>query len=216
MNCPYCGFSDSKVTDSRVVENGIRRRRECQECGDRFTTYERIQTTTLMVTKQDNRREEFDRDKLLSGIRKACAKRPVSSRTVEKLVGDIEFELQHLGQSEVNSNRLGTMVMDRLKNIDRVAYIRFASVYRDFQDIESFENAVKDLKEENTQLPLLDDVPPVSRPPRRRGRPAGPRIQSRNGKPPQKSPEEKPSVEDPSSGLSLAPESNSAGETGHE
>jgi len=216
MNCPYCGFSDSKVTDSRVVENGIRRRRECQECGDRFTTYERIQTTTLMVTKQDNRREEFDRDKLLSGIRKACAKRPVSSRTVEKLVEDIEFELQHLGQSEVNSNRLGTMVMDRLKNIDRVAYIRFASVYRDFQDIESFENAVKDLKEENTQLPLLDDVPPVSRPPRRRGRPAGPRIQSRNGKPPQKPPEEKPSVEDSSSGLSLVPESNSAGETGHE
>jgi transcriptional repressor NrdR len=216
MNCPYCGFSDSKVTDSRVVENGIRRRRECQECGDRFTTYERIQTTTLMVTKQDNRREEFDRDKLLSGIRKACAKRPVSSRTVEKLVEDIEFELQHLGQSEVNSNRLGTMVMDRLKNIDRVAYIRFASVYRDFQDIESFENAVKDLKQENTQLPLLDDVPPVSSPPRRRGRPAGPRIQSRNGKPPQKPPEEKPSVEDPSSGLSLVPEPNLAGETGHE
>ena len=148
MNCPYCGFSDSKVTDYRVVENGIRRRRECQECGDRFTTYERIQTTTLMVTKQDNRREEFDRDKLLSGIRKACAKRPVSSRTVEKLVGDIEFELQHLGQSEVNSNRLGTMVMERLKNIDRVAYIRFASVYRSFADIGEFMEELSDLIEE--------------------------------------------------------------------
>ena len=216
MNCPYCGYSDSKVTDSRVVENGIRRRRECQECGDRFTTYERIQTTTLMVTKQDNRREEFDRDKLLSGIRKACAKRPVSSRTVEKLVEDIEFELQHLGQSEVNSNRLGTMVMDRLKNIDRVAYIRFASVYRDFQDIESFENAVKDLKGENTQLPLLDDAPLVSRSPRRRGRPVGPRIQSRNGKPPQNLSGDKVAKEEASAESSLAPESKPAGETGHE
>ena len=182
MNCPFCGFLDSKVTDSRVVENGIRRRRECQECGDRFTTYERVQTTSLMVTKQDNRREEFDRDKLLSGIRKACTKRPVSSRVVEKLAAEIEAELQNLGQSEVKSNRLGTMVMDRLKDIDRVAYIRFASVYRDFQDIESFEEAVKDLKGESTQLPLLEDAPPAPRLARRRGRPTGSRSQSGNGR----------------------------------
>jgi len=182
MNCPHCGYSDSKVTDSRVVENGIRRRRECQRCSDRFTTYERIQTSTLMVTKGDDRREEFDRDKLLSGIRKACAKRPVSSRIVEKLVEDIEVELQHIGQTEVTSKRLGTLVMDRLKEIDRVAYIRFASVYRDFQDIESFEEAVKDLKDESTQLPLLEDTPPAPVPRRRRGRPVGSRGQRGNGK----------------------------------
>lgn len=229
MNCPFCGFSDSKVTDSRVVENGIRRRRECQECGDRFTTYERIQTTSLMVTKQDNRREEFDRDKLLSGIRKACTKRPVSSRTVEKLVADIEVELQNLGQSEVKSNRLGTMVMDRLKEIDRVAYIRFASVYRDFQDIESFEEAVKDLKGENTQLPLLEDAPPAPRPPRRRGRPAGSRSQPVNGKFPGKPSARKPAGEKRTSGNAsskpsvdaepdreLAPDLEQAGETGDE
>ena len=211
MNCPFCGFSDSKVTDSRVVENGIRRRRECQECGDRFTTYERIQTTSLMVTKQDNRREEFDRDKLLSGIRKACTKRPVPSRTIEKLVADIEAELQSLGQSEVRSNRLGTMVMDRLKDIDRVAYIRFASVYRDFQDIESFEEAVKDLKGENTQLPLLKDAPPAPKPTRRRGRPPGARSQPGNGRFPGKQ-----SSEQASSRTSLAPGQESTGETGDE
>ena len=234
MNCPYCGYSDSKVTDSRVVENGIRRRRECQECGDRFTTYERIQTTALMVTKQDNRREGFDRDKLLSGIRKACTKRPVSSRVVDKLVEDIEAELQQLGQTEVNSKRLGTMVMDRLKEIDRVAYIRFASVYRDFQDIESFEKAVKDLKGENTQLPLMEDAPPPPRSPRRRGRPTGPRSQPGNGtysgrllkedqvKEDQVKEEPtgvKPAAETASSGFSLAPDAETAetaGETGNE
>jgi transcriptional repressor NrdR len=155
MNCPYCGSSGSRVTDSRVVENGIRRRRECRRCGLRFTTYERIQATALMVAKQDNRREEFDREKLISGIRKACAKRPIPSRTIEKMVEDIEAELQHLGQVEVPTRILGSMVMERLKNLDRVAYIRYASVYRDFQDIESFEQAVKDLREgRGTQLTL--------------------------------------------------------------
>lgn len=226
MNCPFCGFSDSKVTDSRVVENGIRRRRECQECGDRFTTYERIQTTALMVTKQDSRREEFDRDKLLSGIRKACTKRPVPSRAVEKMVEDIESELQQMGQSEVTANRLGTMVMDRLKVLDRVAYIRFASVYRDFQDIESFENAVKDLKEENTQLPLLNDPPPAPRPARRRGRPAGHRNPPGNGRYQGKLSNGTSGTEvlatevlsggEVSSELSVAPESDPAGETSDE
>ena len=107
-----------------------------------------------MVSKQDNRREEFNREKLTAGIRKACAKRAVSSRTIEKLVEDIEAELQHLGQVEVPTTILGSMVMERLMNLDRVAYIRYASVYRDFQDIESFEQAVKDLREEGPQLPL--------------------------------------------------------------
>jgi transcriptional repressor NrdR len=159
MHCPYCAFSDSKVTDSRVVENGIRRRRECQRCGLRFTTYERIQATALMVSKHDGRREEFNREKLIVGIRKACTKRPISSRTIEKLVEDVESELQHLGQVEVPTSILGSMVMDRLMNLDRVAYIRYASVYRDFQHIDSFEQAVQDLREENTQLPLMDVLP---------------------------------------------------------
>ena len=154
MRCPYCTFSDSKVTDSRVVENGIRRRRECQRCGLRFTTYERIQATALMVSKHDNRREEFNREKLIIGIRKACTKRPISSRTIEKMVEDIEAELQHLGQGEVPTSVIGEMVMERLSKVDRVAYLRYASVYRDFQDIESFELAVKDLREGNTQLSL--------------------------------------------------------------
>jgi len=159
MHCPYCTFNDSKVTDSRVVENGIRRRRECQRCGLRFTTYERIQATALMVSKHDGRREEFNREKLIVGIRKACTKRPISSRTIEKMVEDVEAELQHLGQVEVPTSILGSMVMERLMKLDRVAYIRFASIYQDFQQIESFEQAVQDLREENTQLPLMDVLP---------------------------------------------------------
>ena len=159
MHCPYCTFSDSKVTDSRVVENGIRRRRECQRCGLRFTTYERIQATALMVSKHDGRREEFNREKLIIGIRKACTKRPISSRTIEKMVEDVEADLQHLGQVEVPTSILGSMVMERLMKLDRVAYIRFASIYQDFQQIESFEQAVQDLREENTQLPLMDVLP---------------------------------------------------------
>lgn len=172
MRCQFCGHPDSRVTDSREVESGIRRRRECRKCGVRFTTYERIQSTALMVSKQDNRREEFNREKLVSGIRKACAKRPIPSRTIDKMVEDIETELQHLGQGEVPSSIIGEMVMDRLRSLDRVAYIRYASVYRDFQDIESFERAVKDLREDNTQLSLPQMEPgPV----RRRGRRPGPR-----------------------------------------
>jgi len=168
MHCPYCTFSDSKVTDSRVVENGIRRRRECQRCGLRFTTYERIQAAALMVSKHDGRREEFNREKLIVGIRKACTKRPISSRTIEKMVEDVEAELQHLGQVDVPTSILGSMVMERLMKLDRVAYIRFASIYQDFQQIESFEQAVQELREENTQLPLMDVPPGESSPKRRR------------------------------------------------
>ena len=167
MHCPFCGHPHSKVTDSRVVESGIRRRRECQSCELRFTTYERVQAAPLMVSKQDNRREEFNREKLISGIRKACTKRPVASRTVEKMVEDIEAELQHLGNSEVSTTVLGTMVMERLRELDRVAYIRYASVYRAFQDIESFEEAVRDLRDD-AQLPLLDMPPALPKKGRRR------------------------------------------------
>ena len=180
MKCPFCSFSDSKVTDSRTVENGIRRRRECQRCSLRFTTYERIQATALMVSKQDNRREEFDREKLMAGIRKACAKRPISSRTIEKMVEDIEAELQHLGQVEVPTSILGTLVMDRLMNLDRVAYIRYASVYRDFQDIESFERVVKDLRDDSPQLALPETAPVPARRRRRRNTATVARYRPRN------------------------------------
>ena len=167
MRCPYCGHPHSKVTDSRVAETGIRRRRECQSCELRYTTYERVQAAPLMVSKQDNRREEFNREKLISGIRKACAKRPVASRTIDKLVEDIEAELQHMGNMEVSTTVLGTLVMERLRELDRVAYIRYASVYRAFQDIESFEEAVRDLRDES-QLPLLDMPPALPKKGRRR------------------------------------------------
>ncbi len=177
MHCPFCGHPHSRVTDSRVVESGIRRRRECQSCELRFTTYERVQAAPLMVSKQDNRREEFNREKLISGIRKACTKRPVASRTVDKMVEDIEAELQHMGNAEVSTTVLGTMVMDRLRKLDRVAYIRYASVYRAFQDIESFEEAVRDLRDE-AQLPLLD-MPPALPKKRRRRRAVEPEAEFR-------------------------------------
>ena len=167
MQCPYCGHPHSKVTDSRVAESGIRRRRECSSCELRFTTYERVQAAPLMVSKQDNRREEFNREKLVSGIRKACTKRPVASRTLDKMVEDIESELQQLGHSEISTTALGTMVMERLRELDRVAYIRYASVYRAFQDIESFEEVVRDLREE-AQLPLLNMPPALPKRGRRR------------------------------------------------
>ena len=166
MHCPYCNHPDSKVTDSRTVENGIRRRRECIQCGLRFTTYERVQTTALLLAKRDGRREEFNRDKLTAGIVKACAKRPVSFREIEKIVEDIEAELSGLGHAEIRSTILGQMVMDRLGRLDRVAYVRYASVYRDFQDIESFEQVVKDLRDSTEQLSLMEGTPP----PRAQGR----------------------------------------------
>lgn len=182
MRCPYCNDPDSKVTDSRTVENGIRRRRECIQCGLRFTTYERVQTTALLLAKRDERREEFNREKLTAGIVKACAKRPVSFKEIEKIVEEIEAELQGLGHSEIRSTILGQMVMDRLGRLDRVAYVRYASVYRDFQDIESFEQVIQDLRESTEQLSLMEGIPPartqgrrgkrrgvVARPPRHSG-----------------------------------------------
>ena len=171
MRCPYCSYFDSKVTDSRTVENGIRRRRECTRCGLRFTTYERVQSTALLVAKRDGRREEFNREKLTAGIMKACAKRPVPFREIEKVVEDLEAELQHLGHAEIRSTVLGEMVIERLRRLDRVAYVRFASVYRDFQGIESFEEVVKDLRENTEQLSLMEGSPPPLR--GRRGRRRG-------------------------------------------
>ncbi len=164
MNCPYCGYHDSKVIDSREVNEGIRRRRQCLSCGSRFTTYERLQPTSLFVIKKDERREEFSRDKLLTGIRKACEKRPLPIGVVEKLADDIEAELYRLGRSEVPSAIIGDMVMAGLKNLDYIAYIRFASVYREFTDITALKQEVDTLVSSEvsaslptSQLPLLPD-----------------------------------------------------------
>ncbi|MBT4510842.1 MAG: transcriptional repressor NrdR [Chloroflexi bacterium] len=158
MRCPQCSYSDSKVTDSRSVEMGIRRRRECLECGARFTTYERVDNSTMSIVKKDQRREAFDREKLLNGLRRACQKRPLPTGTVEKLIDDIEYEIQRTGRTEVPSSKIGEMVMERLLTLDQIAYVRFASVYRSFADISSLKKVVDDLVEEpekGSQLPLM-------------------------------------------------------------
>ena len=149
VKCPYCNIPDSKVTDSRTVGENVRRRRECIRCGLRFTTSERVQTTALLVVKRDERRQEFSKDKLLSQIVLACTKRPIPYRDIEKVVEDIEAQVQGLGKPEIKSSTIGEMVMERLKSLDRIAYIRWASVYRDFQDMESFEEMVKDLRKDS-------------------------------------------------------------------
>ena len=158
MRCPHCDHDDSKVIDSRSVELGIRRRRECIGCGARFTTYERVDNSTMSIVKKDRRRESFDREKLLVGLRRACQKRPLPTGTVEKLADDIEYELQRMGRTEVPSSKVGEMVMERLLNLDQIAYIRFASVYRSFADISHLKKVVDDLvavPEGGSQLPLI-------------------------------------------------------------
>jgi len=145
MDCPYCSYPHSRVIDSRDANDSIRRRRQCLSCGARFTTYERLQPANLFVIKKDRRREEFSRDKLLSGIRKACEKRPLPTGTMDKLVDDIEAELYHLGKQEILSTVVGDMVMERLKRLDYIAYIRFASVYREFADITDLKQEVDTL-----------------------------------------------------------------------
>lgn len=150
MKCKTCGYMDSKVVDSRQTEDGlkIRRRRECLACGARFTTYESIETIPLIVVKRDRSRQPFDREKLLSRLMRACGKRPVSTATLEKLVSDIEDSFENRLVKEVNSTELGELVMEKLKKIDQVAYIRFASVYKEFKDIDSFMEELNGLKKE--------------------------------------------------------------------
>ncbi len=181
MHCPYCFHKNSRVTDSRETESAIRRRRECQECQHRFTTYERVQTAPLMVSKRDGRREGFRREKMIAGLRLACAKRPVAALEIERIVDEIEAEFQQSGSGEVASDELGTAVMDCLRNLDRVAYIRFASVHRDFQEIESFEKAVRDLLDNTQQLSLLDMPPPDRLKGRGRRKAGQPAPRRRNG-----------------------------------
>ena len=157
MNCPFCGYQDSKVIDSRDVNDGVRRRRQCLSCSSRFTTYERLQPIGLFVIKKDQRREEFSKDKVLTGIRKACEKRPLPTGTVDKLADDIEAELYRQGRAEIPSAIIDDMVMEGLKSLDYIAYIRFASVYRDFTDITVLKQEVDSLSGEHlpTQLPLI-------------------------------------------------------------
>ncbi len=150
MRCPYCNYSESKVIDSRPAEEGttIRRRRECLSCGKRFTTYEIMEQLPLLVIKRDGSRQSFDRVKVINGMVKACEKRPVPMEQIEKVADEIEQELQSSLEREVSSAQIGEMIMDRLKDLDQVAYVRFASVYRQFKDINTFlEELNKLLKE---------------------------------------------------------------------
>lgn len=147
MRCPYCENQDTKVIDSRHTEDGhaIRRRRECDSCGKRFTTYEKVEEMILMVIKKDGRREAFDRNKIMSGIVKACEKRPVAMAEIEKVVDDIERGLNNMMEKEVESTFIGELIMEQLRKLDEVAYVRFASVYRQFTDINTFVAEIEKL-----------------------------------------------------------------------
>ena len=150
MKCPYCAYPESKVVDSRPADEGasIRRRRECLSCHKRFTTYETMESLPLMVIKKDGSRQSFDRGKVLGGLIRACEKRPVSYQTLENLVIEIEQVLQNQMDREVSSAQIGELVMERLKKVDEVAYVRFASVYRQFKDINTFMTELNKLLED--------------------------------------------------------------------
>jgi len=155
MKCPYCGYKEDKVVDSRATaeESAVRRRRECLKCGKRFTTYEYIEEVSLMVIKKDGRRQAFDRKKILSGIIRACEKRPVSMDKMEELVVSIERAIQKKPDREVYSSRIGELVMEKLKTLDDVAYVRFASVYRQFKDVGQFMMELKDILNKEKRSP---------------------------------------------------------------
>lgn len=147
MNCPFCGFKEDRVIDSRESKEGdvIRRRRECLQCVRRFTTYERIDEVPYMVVKKDGRREKFDRQKVLGGLLKACEKRPISMTKLAELVDEVEGRLADKGEREISTTEIGELLMKHLIPLDKIAYVRFASVYRDFQDVEAFLSELKDL-----------------------------------------------------------------------
>lgn len=151
MKCPFCAFEESKVIDSRPTDEGerIRRRRECLKCGKRFTTYELIESLPIIVIKKDKSREPFNREKLLNGMIRACEKRQVSLETLENAIDDIEQSIQNSMDREVSSDRIGELVMEKLKGIDEVAYVRFASVYRQFKDINTFMEELNKLLEKS-------------------------------------------------------------------
>jgi len=148
MKCPFCGHEETKVVDSRVSESqlAIRRRRECLQCEQRFTTYERVEEMPLMVTKKDGRREPFDRGKILRGLVVATVKRDVTAQQLETLIDEVEAELHNSFRYEISAKQLGDLVLDKLKDLDKVAYVRFASVYKEFQDLDEFTRELKGLK----------------------------------------------------------------------
>lgn len=156
MKCPYCQYSESKVIDSRPTDEDekIRRRRECIRCGKRFTTYEIVETTPLMVMKKDGTIEPFNREKLLNGLLRACEKRPVSLKRLEQMVDEIEQKLKNSLEGEVSSRAIGELAMEELRGIDQVAYVRFASVYREFQDINSFMEELRRILDEKERSGL--------------------------------------------------------------
>lgn len=145
MKCPFCGKENTRVIDSRPAEenNSIRRRRQCDECGKRFTTYEKIETIPLVVIKKDNNRESFDRSKIEAGIMRSCHKRPISVDQITALVDEVENTIFNMEEKEIPSSKIGEILMDRLKELDQVAYVRFASVYREFKDVNTFMNELK-------------------------------------------------------------------------
>ena len=149
MKCPYCSNDDTKVIDSRPADDNrsIRRRRQCDSCRKRFTTYEKVETTPLIVIKKDNNREQYDRSKIEAGILRACHKRPISAKQITALVDEIETEIFNKEETEVSSSLIGEIVMDRLKDLEAVAYVRFASVYREFKDINTFMDELKKILE---------------------------------------------------------------------
>ena len=148
MECPYCGNNGLKVTDKRASGFGIRRRRECLKCKKRFTTHEKIESIDLYVVKKDNSREKYNREKFERGIQRAFEKRPISKEKIDKMINEIEEQLKKRGKKEVKSSAIGEIAMKKIKKLDNVAYIRFASVYRNFQDVEDFKNELRELKNE--------------------------------------------------------------------
>ena len=161
MRCQYCGYLDSKVIDSRPTEEGsaIRRRRECLRCGRRFTTYEKIETSIVMVVKKDMRREVFAPEKIKSGLLHACQKRPVSMKDIDGIVEKVEIAVYSSGEDEFSSRRIGELVMEELKKLDEVAYVRFASVYRQFTDVSSFMDELNKLITENKLRQQTEETP---------------------------------------------------------
>ena len=151
MKCPYCGYSESKVIDSRPADenSSIRRRRECLSCGKRFTTYETVESLPMVVVKKDGSRQSFDRSKVLRGMIRACEKRPVPLAELEKIAEEIEQDLQNSMEREISTEAIGEKVMERLRNVDQVAYVRFASVYRQFKDIDTFMTELNKLLADN-------------------------------------------------------------------
>ena len=144
MKCPYCGKENTRVIDSRPTDDSsIRRRRQCDECGKRFTTYEKVETLPLIVVKKDNNREPYDREKIVAGIVRSCHKRPISMKQINDLVDDIEGQIFNMEEKDIPTTTIGSIVMDKLKDLDEVAYVRFASVYREFKDVNTFMDEIK-------------------------------------------------------------------------